>query len=265
MSVYFSGLGKFGLGGRPMALAYIDENTHRSPEISALLEIKSLAKAFGASFVIDNLSLKIRSSEIIGIVGKTGAGKSVLAGLLCGELLPTSGEISLKGRKLKSPFTKLRGAGGIARVLPTGSLLTEITVLDNLLLLGTTLHKPIFPRRGNLADAREARNLLDFVGLGEFVDYEVDALHVSQKIRLAIAIALVSEPSLLVIDNLDIDSHETYFDIASLLTRVTENRTSILLTTERFYPLADICDRMVILQDGKIVAKGMPSAPLTIQ
>ena len=248
-----------------MALAYIDENIHRSLETSALLEIKSLAKAFGASSVIHDLSLKIYTSEIIGIVGKTGAGKSVLAGLLCGQIFPTSGEIFFKGRKLESPFRKLRGAGGIARVLPTESLLTEITVLDNLLLLGVAAYSPLFPRRGNLAHAQEARNLLDFVGLEEFVDCRIDTLHTSQKIRLAIAIALVSEPSLLVIDSFDIDSHKTYFDIATLLSHITENGTSVLLTTERFYPMAEICDRMVILQDGRIVAKGVPSGPLTIQ
>lgn len=223
-----------------------------------MLEIQNLTKVYktkkGTVTGVDNVSLTIDKGEVFGIVGYSGAGKSSL--LRCINLLerPTSGSIIVNGQDL----TKLKGEQlrkarlKIGMIFQHFYLISQKTVGENIefaLKAAATPPKQIKAR---------VKELLEMVGLSEKIDVYPAQLSGGQKQRVGIARALANNPSILLCDEATsaLDP-KTTVSILRLLKKINrELNITIILITHEMDVVKEICDRMVIMQDGRVIEEG---------
>ncbi len=157
-----------------------------------LIHTTNLTKSFGDTLAVDNLSLQVRAGEIYGLIGPDGAGKTTAMRLLCGALRPDSGEILVGGHSMiDSPNQAREQLGYLSQRF---SLYEELTVLENLRFFAEV--------RGLSADEWRPRTMeiLEFVGLADFVDRRTGLLSGGMKQKLGLATALVHRPRILLLD-----------------------------------------------------------------
>jgi D-methionine transport system ATP-binding protein len=237
-----------------------------------MIEIKDMVKVYetkkGRVTGVDHVSLTVEEGEIFGIVGYSGAGKSSL--LRCLNLLekPTSGEIKIDGLSLTSLGKKeLRQARlKIGMIFQHFHLVSSKTVFENIAFALKAAHKT-----KSEIDAR-VKELLDMVGLTDKRDVYPSQLSGGQKQRVGIARALANNPSVLLCDEATsaLDPSTTK-SILSLLKKINkELGLTIVLITHEMEVVKDICDRMAVMQDGKVIEEGKvydlfsnPQQPLT--
>ncbi|MBT2690894.1 methionine ABC transporter ATP-binding protein [Bacillus sp. ISL-47] len=237
-----------------------------------MIEIKNLVKVYetkkGRVTGVDHVSLTVDKGEIFGIVGYSGAGKSSL--IRCLNLLetPTSGEVKIDGLSLTSLGKKeLRQARlKIGMIFQHFHLVSSKTVYENIAFALKAAHKTT----GEI-DAR-VKELLDMVGLTDKREVYPSQLSGGQKQRVGIARALANNPSVLLCDEATsaLDPSTTK-SILSLLKKINkELGLTIVLITHEMEVVKEICDRMAVMQDGKVIEEGKvynlfsnPQQPLT--
>jgi D-methionine transport system ATP-binding protein len=230
----------------------------KQKEVNSLIEIKELSKVYetkkGKIVGVDNVSLKVNKGEIFGIVGYSGAGKSSL--IRCLNLLekPTSGEIFIDGIALTKLDSKsLRKARlKIGMIFQHFHLISSKTVFENVAfaLKAASQSKVDIEKR--------VTELLEMVGLSEKRNVFPSQLSGGQKQRVGIARALANNPSVLLCDEATsaLDPSTTK-SILTLLKKINnELGITIVLITHEMEVVKEICDRMAIMQDGKIVEEG---------
>ncbi len=230
----------------------------RRVELSDMIVIDGVSKIFrsakGDSVALKDVHLSVRRGEIVGIIGRSGAGKSTLA--RCVNMLerPTSGRIVVGGEDLTTlDGERLRQARrAIGMIFQHFNLLSSRTVFDNIAL-------PLELQRTPRAEIRERITpLLDLVGLADKRDRYPAALSGGQKQRVGIARALASQPSVLLCDEATsaLDP-ETTKSILLLLKDINiKLGLTILLITHEMQVIKEICDRVVVLDQGRVVEQG---------
>lgn len=237
-----------------------------------MIEVKDLVKVYktkkGEVTGVDHVSLKINKGEIYGIVGYSGAGKSSL--IRCLNLLetPTSGEIIVDGLSLTTLDKKdLRKARlKIGMIFQHFHLVSSKTVFENVAFALKAAHK------SKAEIEKRVKELLEMVGLSDKRDVYPSQLSGGQKQRVGIARALANNPSVLLCDEATsaLDPSTTK-SILSLLKKINrELGLTIVLITHEMEVVKDICDRMAVMQDGKVIEEGRvydlfanPAQPLT--
>ena len=229
------------------------------PEISPLLSIRAISKHFNERAAIHNLSFSIDPGEIIGVFGDPGSGKANIIHLLSGMIAPSSGHIWFDGEDITHLSAELRARRGIVCSAQPGSLFPDLTATENVLIHGVQHHLPLFPRQGGKTYAEEAHDLLDAVGLAECADRLVGELSAAQQCQVAMAIGLASKPSLLLVDGTGLSGDKAGAELGRALTRLTDRGAAVLFTSANPSPVVDICDRIVVLHAGVIIARGVPT------
>ena len=225
----------------------------RGAQAAPRLAARGIAFAWGARRVLEDLSFEVRPGEIFGFLGPNGAGKSTLFSILTGLLPPAAGELRLDGRKVAFGARELRARMGV--VFQEPSLDAKLTARENL-LLGAALFA--LPR----AVARErADRLLAAAGLSDRTRDLAGRLSGGMRRRLELARALVHRPSLLVLDEPTTGLDAAAFRRAweALLALRQDDGLTLLLTTHRPEE-AERCDRLAVLDRGRIVACEAPEA-----
>ena len=174
-----------------------------------LVEIRNLAKRFGGLTAVFDLDLDIEPGVIQGLIGPNGAGKTTTLNMLGGSLFPTKGEITFKGKDITRLSPYQRAQRGIARVFQHDVLFSSFTVLENILVAfhlqsGTNVGEILFGGASTLrrkkAMRHKAMELLHFVGLDSLADEPaINLPHGNQRL-LGLAIALATQPQLLLLD-----------------------------------------------------------------
>jgi ABC-2 type transport system ATP-binding protein len=218
-----------------------------------LILANNITKTFSNITAVDNLSLQVRAGEIYGLVGPDGAGKTTTMRLLCGAMLPDSGEVSVSGHSMRTNPDQAREQ--IGYLSQRFSLYEELTVLENIHFFAEV--------RGISRDEWHSRSMeiLEFVGLADFVDRRAGFLSGGMKQKLGLASALVHRPNVLLLDEptggVDPVTRQDFWQL--IIRLVTEEGISVLVSTP-YMDEAVRCTYVGFMKDGKLVIQDTPKA-----
>jgi ABC-2 type transport system ATP-binding protein len=213
----------------------------------ALLEANGVIKRYGATQALAGVDLELRDGELFGLLGPNGAGKSTLVKLACGLVRPTAGTVSVAGAPAGSQAARA-AIGYLAELFRFPGWARADEVLS--------LHQRLAGSEGGAAERAE---LLDLVGLDGARDRRVEAMSKGMQQRLGLAQALIGAPRLLLLDEptsaLDPAGRR---DVRELLLGLRERGHSVLLNSHLLGEVELVCDRVAIIDRGRVVAAGRP-------
>ena len=232
--------------------------------MSALLEARGLVKRFGGLVATNDLSLDVVTGECHALIGPNGAGKSTLIAQLAGELRSDAGTIRFDGQDVSRLGMAARARRGLVRSFQITAVLPEFTVLENLALavqarLGR--HYGFWRRAASEPALRDpALRLIDEIGLGSLADRKARELAHGEQRQLELAMALATEPKLLLLDEPRAGmGPEESRHMIHLLQRL-KGRVSILLVEHDMDAVFALADRVTVLVYGGAIATGAPDA-----
>lgn len=214
-----------------------------------LLKVESLCKSYGSKQVVHDLSFGIRRGEILCLLGPNGAGKSTTINILCGLLSYESGEIWFKGRKMEQCLNSFKGRLG---VVPQDLAIYEDLSAEK----NVSFFASLYGLKGKeLADS--VRKALEFGGLWEKRRDKASTFSGGMKRRLNIACAIAHHPEILIMDEptVGIDPQSRNHILSSIQT-LKEQGMTILYTTHYMEEVEEISDRILIMDDGNVIAEG---------
>lgn len=219
--------------------------------MDAILVAHDLHKSFGQTRAVGGVSMQVRPGEIFGLVGPDGAGKTTTMRLLCGAMLPDSGEVEIDGVSMRRHPDLAREA--IGYLSQQFSLYRDLTVLENLRFFAEVRGIPPTEWRAR------AHELLDFVGLDEFSDRRAGHLSGGMRQKLGLATALVHRPRLLLLDEptggVDPVTRQDFWQL--IIRFVTDERISVLVSTP-YMDEASRCTYVGFMNDGRLVISDSP-------
>lgn len=225
-----------------------------------LLRIEGLFKRFGGLVATDRLTLDLRRGELHALIGPNGAGKTTLVAQLMGEIAPDSGTILLHGRPIDRMSTAKRVRLGLGRTFQVAQLLPQSTALDNIALALQTHEGHSFrfladPRHSKRLRAR-ARELLERAELSHCADTQVAHLAHGEQKQLELAIALATNPEILLLDEplAGLGPAESQRMIALL--RGLKGSVAMLLVEHDMDAVFALADRISVLVYGRVIASG---------
>ena len=233
-----------------------------------VLSLSNIALHFGGVKAIDGLDLDIRSGEVHGLIGPNGSGKTTTLNVISGYYAPRSGQAQLNGTALPFDAPHARAAHRIARTFQTPRMIGGASVLDNVMIGGTTQGRGTFvesllllPRHhSDEAHLRDAAMLaLQTVGLESLAAVRADRLQHSELRFMEIARALMLRPAFLLLDEPAAGlSAEEIRRLGALIVAISRAGVGVLLVEHHADLIFDICDRVTVLNLGKVLAAGTP-------
>ncbi len=225
----------------------------RTVEGKSTLVGRGLKKSYRGFEAVKGVDFKVHRGECFGFLGPNGAGKTTTMKMIYGAVMPTGGELDVAGLDVRRSEREIKRRIGV--VPQENNLDDDLKVKENLLVYGRYYD---LPRKLALQRAEE---LLEFVELTEKAEAQVDQLSGGMKRRLLIARALINDPEIVVLDEpttgLDPQARHLVWDRLRALT--VEGKT-LVLTTHYMEEAARLCDRLVIMEGGLIIAQGSPAA-----
>ena len=232
--------------------------------MTALLELSGLSKRFGGLKAVDDVSFTMAEGELFGIIGPNGAGKTTLFNLVTGTLRPTSGEVRFRGEKLTGLKPDAVARKGIVRTFQATTIFREASVLDNARRahLLRTLHQPARLMAGRTewqASEAEALEILKLLELDRFSAQKARELPYGSQKLLGVAMALVTRPRLLLMDEpaAGLNPNETRA-LGGLFERLRSRGTDIVLVEHDVRLVMSVCQRVLVLNYGRAIAVGRP-------
>lgn len=217
-----------------------------------LIEVDNLTKKFGDFTAVDGISFSVKQGESFGLLGPNGAGKSSTMRIIAATSQRTSGDIKILGKDPEVNGPQIRAHLGV--VPQQDNLDEELTCAENLYIYGRYFG---LPKKMVIAKIDE---LLEFAQLIDKKDTKVNALSGGMKRRLTIARALVSDPDILMLDEpttgLDPQARHILWD---RLFRLKEKGVTLLITTHHMDEAEQLCDRLIVMDKGQIMAEGAPA------
>ena len=229
------------------------ESLHPTPDtLNPVVEARGLTKVYGAQPAVDAIDFSVKRSETFGLLGPNGAGKSTTMRMIACRTPLTSGELLVEGLDVRTQGRQIRSLIGV--VPQENNLDPDLNVIRNLIVYASYFRIP------RTRAAQRANELLHFIGLSGRADARIDHLSGGMKRRLMIARALLHEPRLLVLDEpttgLDPQVRQEIWQKLEELRRVSG--VTILLSTHYMEEAEKLCERLVVIDRGQILATGTP-------
>ena len=216
-----------------------------------IIQVASLHKSFGTLHAVSGISFSVKKGECLAILGPNGAGKSTTIKMLYGRLLPEKGSVTVLGMDVKSDGRRVRNYIGV--VPQDNNVDPDITALENLVIYGR------YYGIKSVTARKKALELMDFFKLGDKLKGKADNLSGGQKRRLIIARGLMNSPPVLILDEpttgLDPQARNLVWE---RLSELKKQGITVLITTHYMDEAEKLCDRIIILDEGKIIIDGAP-------
>ncbi len=219
--------------------------------MNTLVSVNNLSKNFSSFEAVKEISFSINESEILGLLGPNGCGKTTTIGMMLGLLKPTSGEVIINGLNIeKNRINLLKKMNFIS---PYIELPKKLTVKENLMVYG------------KLYSVNGINNRIDYLTetlrLSEFINKKTGELSSGQKNRVSLAKAVVNDPDILLLDEptASLDP-ETGDFVRTFIEKISsEKKMSILLASHNMNEVKRLCKSILMMKDGKIIDRGTPS------
>jgi len=219
------------------------------------LEVIDLVKDFGGLVANNRVSFQIDRGEIIGLIGPNGAGKSTLFNCIVGYHKPDSGKVVFKGKDITGFKSFLTNREGIGRTFQLMKVTTGMSVLENVMV-------GAFCRTDERSAAKkEATEILEFLGLGEVIEYHLNELPIAIQKKVGLARALATKPELLMLDEVasGLNPKETE-ELVNALKRIHQEKKITLFLIEHIMEVVmPISQRVIVLDSGEKIAEGLPT------
>jgi len=229
------------------------------------LEARDLTMRFGGLVAVDHVSLAIEPLTVTALIGPNGAGKTTFFKMLSGELQPTSGEVYFKGERITHLGVARVAQRGIAKSFQITQIFPKLSVAENVLVPALAATRGSFrldafvPLAGARGAHAIADRVLEQVGLLERRDLRASSLSYGEKRRLELALALATEPEVLLLDEPTAGmSPAERSAMVELLQRLRE-RLTVVIVEHDMDVVFGLADRIVVLQDGHQIADGPPA------
>ncbi len=237
--------------------------------MSPLLAVEKLERVFGGVRAVDGATFEVRPGEVHGLIGPNGAGKTTVINMVSGLLAPTSGEIRLSERPIHALPPHRIASFGVARTFQNIRLFSDLSAQDNVLVgqhlaRNASLGARLLGLPASAAEERQAREralaLLDRIGLADRAHERARHLSYGEQRRVEIARALASDPRLLLLDEPTAGMNPVEVQsVAALIRKVAAEGRSVLLIEHNVRLVMDVCDRITVLDFGKVIAEGSPA------
>ena len=234
-----------------------------------LLNIAGVNKRFGGLQALTDVRIQIAKGQIYGLIGPNGAGKTTFFNVVTGLYQPDTGTFSLDGKPYSPSAPHAVAKAGIARTFQNIRLFGEMSALENVMVgRHVRTHQGVFgaifrhraARVEEAAIRARARELLDFVGIGAFAQRSARTLSYGDQRRLEIARALATDPKLLALDEPAAGMNATEkLALRALLVKIRDAGVTVLLIEHDVKLMMGLCDRLSVLEYGKLIAEGAPA------
>ncbi|CAB3629332.1 ABC transporter ATP-binding protein [Achromobacter pulmonis] len=237
--------------------------------MNKLLQAQGLGKRFGGLQALSDVSFDIEQGEIYGLIGPNGAGKTTLFNVLTGLYIPEDGSCTFNGASMSGKKPHEVAHAGLARTFQNIRLFANLSAIENV-MIGRHLRTragvlgAVFRTRATRAEeaAIEARaqELLDYVGIGHRANDVARSLPYGDQRRLEIARALATDPKLLALDEpaAGMNASETVV-LRKLIEKIRGDGVTVLLIEHDMKLVMGLCDRVLVLEYGKVLAMGKPA------
>lgn len=232
-------------------------------ERPTVLEVENLVRQFGALRALDGVSFSVLQGERRAMIGPNGAGKTTLFNCIGGEIVPTSGRVLLHGRDITRLSPHLIASAGLARTFQRNNLFLGLTVFDNVSLATqrrAQITRHLFSSLGRFGAVNVATDaILEQVGLAEKRGVLAKNLSYGEQRQLEIAVALASEPSVLLLDEPSAGMSQAETNrMVELITSLPRDLTIVIIEHDMDVVFA-LADRITVLHYGRILAEGTPT------
>jgi branched-chain amino acid transport system ATP-binding protein len=223
-----------------------------------VLELSDVEMRFGGVTVLTGLSIDVAEGEVFGLIGPNGAGKSTLFNIASGLLTPVSGRVVLDGRDITKMRPDARARRGLARTFQRLETFRVLTVRENVLVAAEIRRRW---SRDRTSPKAIADDLLERVGLSDIADKVVDTLSTGSARLVEVARALATKPRVLLLDEpaSGLDDQETS-RLGALLRGLAADGLSVVLVEHDVSLVMDVCARVAVLDNGRILTVGAPDA-----
>lgn len=234
-----------------------------------VLNVAGVSKRFGGVQALSDVGIQIQRGQVYGLIGPNGAGKTTFFNVLTGLYTPDSGSFELAGKKYTPKAVHLVAKAGIARTFQNIRLFSDMTALENVMvgrhvrtrsgLMAAIFRSPGF-KAEEAAIAARAQELLEYVGIGKLADYKARTLSYGDQRRLEIARALATDPQLIALDEPAAGMNATEkVMLRELIEKIRRDKHTILLIEHDVKLVMGLCDRVTVLDYGKLIAEGTPA------
>jgi branched-chain amino acid transport system ATP-binding protein len=234
-----------------------------------LLDVTDVSKRFGGVQALDSVGLQVPHGAIVGLIGPNGAGKTTFFNVITGLYPADSGIFLFDGKSYFPESVSDVTKSGLARTFQNIRLFGEMTVLENVMvgchcrskagLLGA-IFRTSAAKREERTIREKSLGLLAYVGLADFANMQARNLSYGHQRRLEIARALATEPKLLALDEPAAGMNATEkLELRELLLRIRSDGKTILIIEHDVGLVMGICDRLTVLDYGKVIASGKPA------
>ena len=233
------------------------------------LECIGVERRFGGLVAVTGVDIKIQKGEIFGLVGPNGSGKTTLTNAITGFYPPNEGRILMDGKDITGTAPHKVAGMGVARTFQNLALFNGMSVLDNI-LLGRHIHMNPgvirtalywwLARPEEIANREVVEEVIDFLQLESIRHELVDGIPIGLKKRVELARALVAEPQLLILDEpmAGMNQEEKEYMARFILDARAERGVSVLLIEHHMDVITGICDQVLALNYGEMIATGNP-------
>ena len=232
-----------------------------------VLTCDNVSRWFGGVHALANVSMTVRKGQIYGLVGPNGAGKTTLVNAITGFYPPQEGTVQFEGQPLNGVRPHKIAGRGIARTFQNVALFKGMSVLDNILLGRHIFMKPSalaslfywwWAEREEIANREKVEEIIDLLQLESVRDEPVEVVPLGMQKRVELARALAAEPRMLILDEpmAGMNQEEKEYIVRFILDAQEAHDLTILLIEHHMDVITAICDRALVLNNGRMIAEG---------